>query len=151
MQDQTTGDMVGIEPGNKEYFVKEGIADRDSIEFNAEKIAKDAERRGYCVLSIGEKVDINGGNFKVLSLDKKQISFECPENVFDLKIKNDEPVKIKNGNFVIQHYGKGQLFVRGLPGNRILDQQILDDIRKAKIDAMRKEQSETTKPISTQV
>jgi hypothetical protein len=116
MQEPDTGEMIAVDP----------------------PIAMEAEQHGFCVLSIGEKIDIKGGEFKVNTIGRKKIIFECPENINELGIKQYEKITIKNGNFVVDHLGKTFLFARGLPGNRIVDQQVLDDFRKLQIKQMQR-------------
>lgn len=109
----------------------------DMIEIN-EDMAKIANQHGLCVLAEGEIVDIKGGNFKVESIGKHKLTFKCPENIFDLKIKTGERFPIKNGTFVVENYGSMYLQARGLPGNKILNQEIVDEFRKQEIQQLRK-------------
>ena len=143
MQDINTGYMVPIEKDNKEQIEAITMTTHDSENFNADEIAQAAEKKGFCVLAVGEMVDINGGNFKILSIGKKEVIFECPENVKELKLKPYQRLKIKNGNFLIKSFGTSRLIAMGVPGLRTLDQQIIDDARKAEIEAIRKKDEKT--------
>jgi hypothetical protein len=141
MQDINTGNMVMVDERNKEFFVDKGLSDAEIGGFNPEAIVKKAESLGYCILSVGETVDIKGGEFKVKAIGKKKIEFECPKNIYSLNIKPQETITIKNGKFVIENYGAMFLFVRGVAGNRILDQRLIDEARKNEIEKLK----ETTK------
>lgn len=114
------------------------ISNNDPEGFDSEKIAMEAEKRGYCVLSTGEYVTIKGGEFLVESLGRKEILFICPKNIKDIEIKKGEEITIKNGNFVIENIGSRFMKVRGLPGNNIFDQAQIDDARRKYIKEMQK-------------
>lgn len=113
MQDTRTGDMVEI----------------------TEDVAKEANEYGYCVLAIGELIDVKNVKYKVNSFRNKKLLIDVVNiNVLDI----GEKVKIKGGSFIVETKGLVTLVLRGLPGNEIINQDVVDEHRKKAITDLRK-------------
>ena len=156
MQDTETGEMVEVKKENDSFFSKFGLGKRYSDkaagvpemteEEYAQRIVKAAERSGFCILSVNQIIDIKGKEFKVVTFKKKQLMLEPIESGLDigsLKLKYGETLNIHNGRFSVETWGTSFLRLRGMPATSILNQNVLDEMRKKEILAARKQNKDT--------
>lgn len=140
MQDKQTGDMVMIGSDNEKYLKSVDVAVTDSDgTLNVQETTKRAQAMGCCVLSEGEIVNICGGNFKIKTMGKKEVLLECPEDVGQYPIPTGGKITVKNGDFTVMNCGPKFMKIRGLAGNMVLNQNIVDEYHKRQLEAVRKE------------
>ena len=124
MQDPKSGDMLPMD------------SEQDELRLQA-------EQQGYCILMVGETVDIKGGTFKIHNFTPSSVLLECPKNIFDLQIKHGEELTVKRGRFKVEHYGPMFMRLKGLPGNGIINQFVIDEYHKQEIEKLQKEKKGT--------
>lgn len=107
------------------------------IEIN-EETAKVVEKLGVCVLSVGEKINVNNTDLQVHTFDKKEVMLEFLTNDVFRNFKIGDRVNIKNGTFKVQGYGAKFLTLRGVPDVNVLNQEVVDRYRRDQIKTIRK-------------
>jgi hypothetical protein len=101
------------------------------------EVAKEAEAHGFCVLATGEQVAVRGENFTVFKFDKRGVTLEKKQELSDFIV--GERVSIKGGSFKVLSLGAKFVVFKGLPGNEVIDNALLDKIKKMKIKSLRKQ------------
>jgi hypothetical protein len=115
MQDPKTGNMIPVDQPTAEQAIK----------------------LGYCIISVGELVELNGTFLKVKSFDKKHIMLDFVQEGVS-PFKYGEKVTINNGTFIVESCGTKFLRLRGLPAVTTVDQVVIDEIKKKQVKDLRK-------------
>lgn len=109
----------------------------DTIDIQDTIPESDTNNQGFTLLTRGEIVNISGIPFRVLSFTKKRVT--CQKLSESLgTITKGQKVKIREGNFVIDSFGKEFMMLRTLAGTCVWDQDIVDQNHRNTINELRK-------------
>ena len=115
MQDPKTGNMIPVD----------------------QQTAEQAVKLGYCILSVGEVVELKDMTFKVKCFDKKHVMLDFLQEGKS-PFKYGEKVTINNGTFIVESCGTRFLRLRGLPAVTTVDQAVIDDYKEKQVKELRK-------------
>jgi hypothetical protein len=111
-------------------------------EYDPEAVAKHLGQQGYCVVRVGDPIEVKSCRFKVASFTKKVLMLQTSENIAKFKIKVGEKYAINECNFTVQSFGKMFLRLACATGFENINGKILDD---AKVKEDRKKEKELKK------
>ncbi len=94
-----------------------------------------SNKQGYCILRINEIIDIKNTKYIIQAFGKRKLMLKRVDN--DI-LKVGEQHDVKGATFIVESKGTEITILRVLAGNKIIDDETIQNFRKQQVENLRK-------------